>query len=261
MTGDSIEMADIDAVDSPVALITGVTGPVGRSVARRLAAQGARLAMVGRDRARLDTMAAELAAALSAMPGVDAAAAAGSWTKVVGDVRDAEAARAVAATVEARYGRIDALVHLVGGWAGGTPVVDLDPAEVRGLLDRHLWSTLNVAQAVVPGMIARGFGRMVAVSSPVASTPVARQAGYAIAKSSEEVLLRSLARELAGTGVTANVVTIRGLADDPGGDPGVEVAPRKMGMATPDEIAEVIAFLASRASATINGERITLGTG
>jgi len=268
------------AAGGPVVLITGATGGLGRIVARRFAADGARLVLVGRDQARLDTLGAELAAALRAMPGVDAVAAVAGWTKVAGDLRDAEAARAVAAAAEARYGRIDVLLHLIGGWSGGTPVVDIDHAEIRAMLDQHLWTTLNIVQAVVPGMIARGSGRVAAVSSPVATVPPARSAGYSIAKAAEEVLLRSLAREVAGEGVTANVVVVRGISAaaeppalaepsalaerpaEPGpravADPPAAPAPRKAGWATPEEIAEVLAFLASPAGASVNGIRVEL---
>ncbi len=252
-------MTDSSTVDAPVVLITGATGPIGRAVARRLGAGGARLALVGRDQTRLDTMGAELAAALSATPGADASALVSAWTKVAGDPTDEAAARSIAATVEARYGRIDILLHLIGGWVGGTSVVDLDRDELREMLDRHLWSALNMVQAVVPGMTGRGYGRVIAVSSPVAANPGPRGASYAIAKSAEELLLRSMARELAGTGVTANVVTIRGLIDP--GEPATDRAARKAGWATPDEIAEALAIIASPASATVNGERIALGGG
>jgi 3-oxoacyl-[acyl-carrier protein] reductase len=249
-------MSEPPSGEGSVVLVTGATGPLGRIVARRFAARGARLAFVGRDQARLDTLGAELAAALGSMPDVDAVAAAAGWTKVVGDLRDAEAARAVAATVEARYGRIDVLLHLIGGWRGGTPVVELDPGEIRAMLDQHLWTTLNIVQAVVPGMVARRSGRVAAVSSPVAVTPLAGSAAYSIAKAAEEVVLRSLAREVAADGVTANVVVVRGITTDSHAPD--EPAPRKAGWATPEEIAEVLAFLASPAGASVNGVRIEL---
>ena len=74
------------------------------------------------------------------------------------------------------------------------------------MLDQHLWTTFHLVQAVVPGMVERGFGRLLTVSSPFAANPGPKGAGYAIAKAAEELLLRSLAREVAGSGVTANVV-------------------------------------------------------
>jgi NAD(P)-dependent dehydrogenase (short-subunit alcohol dehydrogenase family) len=244
--------------EGPAVLITGATGTLGRVVARRFAAAGAQLALTGRDQARLDMLGAELASALRSIPGFDAVAAVGAWTKVTGDLRDAQAARDIAAAVEARHGRIDVLVHLVGGWSGGTAVIDLERASIEAMLEQHLWTTVNVVQAVVPGMLARGAGRVLAVSSPVAVTPPGRQAGYAIAKAAEEVVLRSLAREVAGRGLTANLVIVRGIAAAT--DPEAEPTQRKAGWATPDEIAEALLYLASPGAAAINGVRLELNT-
>ncbi len=231
-----------DAV--PVVLVTGATGPLGRAVVARFAADGARLALVGRDR---ETLAAEAA---------DAGLETDAWLPVVADLTDAEAARAVAAAVDERFGRIDVLAHLVGGWTGGTAVVDLDHDEVRSMLDQHLWTTLHIVQAVLPGMMERGFGRVMAVSSPFAANPAGKGASYAMAKAAEEVLLRSLARETAGSGVTANVVVVRTI--DAKHERETAPTPKNAGHTTPEEIADVIAFLASPAAAAVTGARIPL---
>lgn len=227
-----------------VVLITGATGPLGRAVVRRFAADGAQLVLVGTDRGRLDTAAAAAALADDA------------WLPVVGDLRDPETARAAVAGAEAHFGRVDVLLHLVGGWAGGTPVVDLDPAEITSMLDQHLWTTLSLAQAVVPGMVSRGHGRLLAVSTPFAANPGLKGAGYAIAKSAEEILLRSLAREVGGSGVTANVVVVRKI--DTRRERETEPSSRNAAWTTPGEIAETLAFLASPAAAAINGARVPL---
>jgi NAD(P)-dependent dehydrogenase (short-subunit alcohol dehydrogenase family) len=230
--------------DSPVVLVTGATGPLGRAAAARFHAGGARLALASRNPAHLDTLGAEL--------GLPAA----TWMPVAGELHSRDAARGVAAAVEARFGGIDVLLHLVGGWAGGTDVVDLDPAEVADLLDRHLWTTLHIVQAVVPGMIERGRGRVLAVSSPFASTPGPRGASYAIAKAAEEVLLRSLARETAGTGVTANLVVVKAI--DARRERETAPSPKNASWTTPEEIADVLAYLASPAADAVTGARIPL---
>ncbi|HEY6569026.1 MAG TPA: SDR family oxidoreductase [Candidatus Limnocylindrales bacterium] len=227
-----------------VALITGATGPLGHAVVRRFAADGARVVLVGTDGGRLDAAAA------------GATLAGDAWLPVVGDLRDPATALAAVAAAEERFGRVDVLLHLVGGWAGGTAVVDLDPAEITSMLDQHLWTTLHLAQAVVPGMVSRGYGRLLAVSSPFAANPGPKGAAYAIAKSAEEILLRSLAREVGGSGVTANVVVVRKI--DATRERETEPGARNAAWTTPEEIANAFAFLASPEAAAINGARIPL---
>jgi len=124
------------------------------------------------------------------------------------------------------------------------------------MLDQHLWTTLNVLQAVVPGMVERGSGRVIAVSSPLAAEPGPKGASYAVAKAAEEVLVRSLAREVSGSGVTANVVLIRTL--DPKHERETAPTPKNASWATPEEVAETLVFLASPAAAAVNGARIPL---
>lgn len=218
-----------------VVVVTGATGPLGRAVTARFAADGVGLVLVGTDRSRLEAVAGEA--------GLDA----DRFLLVEADLRDRDAAGRVERDAIARFGRVDVLVHAVGGWAGGTAVVDLDPGEVQRMLDNHLWTTLHIVAAVVPGMVERGFGRVMAVSSPLAANPGPRGASYALAKAAEEVVLRSLAKETAGTGVTANLLIVRAIATgDQKGTP-------------PEELAEVLAYLASPAAASISGQRIALG--
>jgi NAD(P)-dependent dehydrogenase (short-subunit alcohol dehydrogenase family) len=230
--------------EARVVMITGATGPAGRAAASRFSADRARVALVSRDRSSLEEVGRSLGV------GDD------RWLAVPGELTDGEAARAVANAVVDKWGRIDVLLHLVGGWAGGTAVVDLDHAEVQSMFDQHLWTTLHTVQAVVPGMVERGFGRVLAVSSPFATDVRAKGASYAMGKAAEEVLLRSLAREVAGSGVTANLVLVRTIdaKQERESDPSAKNA----SWTTPAEIAEALAFLASPAADAINGARIPL---
>jgi NAD(P)-dependent dehydrogenase (short-subunit alcohol dehydrogenase family) len=225
-------------------LVTGATGVLGRTVVRRFASEGARLALVGRDEDRLREVADEAGLAEDA------------WVPVLGELTDRAAAQAVADAAVARFGRIDVLVHLVGGWTGGTPVVDLDPDVLGGMLDQHLWTTLHVTQAAVPGMVERGFGRVLAVTSPFAANPAAKGASYAVAKAAQETLLRTLARETAGTGVTVNLVAVRTI--DLRHERESEPTTKNATWTTPEEIADAFASLASPASDAITGARIPL---
>jgi NAD(P)-dependent dehydrogenase (short-subunit alcohol dehydrogenase family) len=228
----------------PVVLITGATGPAGRAAALRFAADGALLALNSTDAGRVDGLVHDLGLAP------------GSVLAVPGDLRDPLVARNMVRATEGRFGRVDVLLHLVGGWTGGTAVADLDHDEVRRMLDQHLWTTLHVLQAVTPGMVARGFGRVIAVSSPFAVTPGPGGASYAMAKAAEEILIRTLSREHASDGITANLISV--LTIDKGHARETEPSRSNARWTTPEELAEVLAWLASPAAASVNGARIAL---
>ncbi len=225
-----------------VVLVTGATGVLGTVVAKRFSADGARLVLVGTDAGRLADAAR------------DAALQEGRWLPVIADLRDADAARRIAAEAVGAFGRIDVLIHLVGGYAGGTAVVDADPDEVRSMLDQHLWSTLNVVQAVVPGMIERGFGRVLALTPTTVERPGTKALGYAVAKAAEDALIRTLAREVGGDGVTANLVVVRKI--DEARERETAPSAKNQAFATPEEVASILVFLASPAAAAINGQRL-----
>lgn len=227
-----------------VVLITGATGGLGRVAAATFAADGARLGLVGTDHDRLTALALELGLA------------ADRRVLAVADLADPEAARAAIGTVTARFGPVEVVLHLVGGWVGGTPVVDLELDEVQGMLDNHLWTTLHVVQAVVPGMVQRGWGRIIAVTSSFTANPVPNGASYAIAKAAEETLVRSLAREVGTSGVTANLVAVKKI--DTEHERESAPSPKNAGWTTPEEMAAVLRFLCSDEAAAINGARIPL---
>src|SRR5690349_1997581 len=136
-----------------VAVITGATGGLGRVVTRRLAEEGARLALFSTNLGHLEALAAELALPPDRL-----------LLQAV-DLRDPTATQAAAQAVSARWGRADILLHLVGGWAGGTPVTEVAPDTVAEMLHQHLWTTLHLMQAFVPQFQAGGWGRLIAVSS------------------------------------------------------------------------------------------------
>lgn len=227
-----------------VVLITGATGGLGRVAAARFAGAGARLALSGRDRGRLETLADEIGLAPD------------RWTAAVGDLRDEDDARRLVGEIGERLGPVEVVLHCVGGWTGGTAVVDLDPGDLRSMLEQHLWTTFNVARAVVPSMTARGWGRIVGVSSPFASAPGARTSAYGVAKASEEALLGSLAREVGGSGVTVNVLVVRTI--DLKRLRETEPSDKNRSWTTPEEIVDAMAYLSSDESAAVNGARILL---
>jgi NAD(P)-dependent dehydrogenase (short-subunit alcohol dehydrogenase family) len=172
------------------------------------------------------------------------------------DLRDKAAAEAAVAAVEQRFGRIDALVHLVGGYHGGESVTDVRDAEMAAMLSQHLWTTLNMVRAVVPRMAAAGWGRIVAVSSPMATTPGKGVSPYAVGKAAQEALLGTLAREVAGSGTTVNLVLVRTIDVEHQRD--TEPSPKNASWTTPEEISAEIVHLLSDEAAVINGAKIPL---
>jgi NAD(P)-dependent dehydrogenase (short-subunit alcohol dehydrogenase family) len=227
-----------------VILVTGATGGLGRAVVTAFADHGDRLGLVGTDGDRLAAVAG------------DAGLSEDRWAAGIGDLRIAGEAAAAVEAVASRFGRVDGLVHAVGGYAGGTAIVDLDPDELESMLGQHVRTTLHVVRAVLPGMVERGWGRIIAVTTPVAATPAAKMAGYAVAKAAEETLIRAVAKEVAGTGVTANLVSVKKIDVDHERER--EPSSKNASWTTPEEIAAVIRQLCSDDAAAINGATIPL---
>jgi NAD(P)-dependent dehydrogenase (short-subunit alcohol dehydrogenase family) len=226
-----------------VAIITGATGNLGRVVTKRLADEGARLALAGTSDEGLRQLAGELQLAADRV------------LLHTANLRDSNGARGLAQAVSEKFGRADVLLHLVGGWTGGKTIVEFSAREVEEMLQQHLWTTWHLAQAFVPPLTANGWGRIIVVSSPLATHPAEKSAPYALAKSAQETLLLALAQEIRGTGVTANVLQVRAIGIPPKGG---EHAPKNSSLTTPEEIAAAILYLCSEQAQTIHGARIPL---
>jgi NAD(P)-dependent dehydrogenase (short-subunit alcohol dehydrogenase family) len=236
-----------------VALVTGGSRGLGREMALALAAAGCRVAILG------SAETPELAGALK-----DALAFGGEALAVTGDVSDFGACAAAVELIMARFGRIDVLVNNAGRGmrlASETfttqPVKfwELDPAIWRRIIDINVTGAFNMARAVAPGMVDRGFGRIVNISTS-AQTMVRRgYAPYGPSKSALEAASRVWAQDLAGTGVTVNVLLPGGAANTellPGG-------PNRRGadgnLLDPAIMRAPMVWLASDASSGHTGER------
>jgi NAD(P)-dependent dehydrogenase (short-subunit alcohol dehydrogenase family) len=227
-----------------VALITGAAGALGRASAAAFAADGWRLGLVGKKADRLHEVAAATGLADD------------RWVAATADLRNRDEVEAAVRTVTERFGRIDALLHLIGGFVPGAPILELDPADLEFMLGQHLRSTVHVTRAVVPGMVERGFGRVLAVTSFTTASLPARAAIYATSKLAQETVLRILAKEVAASGVTVNVVAVRQI--DAAHEREREPTPKNAAWTTPEEIVEAFRFLCSDAAGAINGARIPL---
>ena len=229
-------------LDGRVIAVAGGAGNLGPTVVRRLADDGSRTCVCGRDQKALDALASEIE------PGIE--------TDVV-DLLDAAATKAWAEDLAARHdGRVDGLVHLVGGWRGGAAIEDA-PLEDWDFLSALLVSTVQHAtQALAPKLMASGRGRFVLVSAGQAQAPTHPNASYAAAKAASETWTLALADRFRGTGATANIVVVGAIVT-----PAMRAeSPEKdFSTLTPaEEIAEAIAYLCSDAAASMNGQRVTL---
>lgn len=223
-------------------VITGASGGLGSQLAADLGHAGANLALLERNPAKLAALVQSLGLADQRI-----------FTHAV-DFLDADAARSAAEAVVARYGRVDGLIHVVGGWIGGKTLVETPATDLASMLNQHVWTTFNALQAFVPHLIANRWGRILAIGSSSATRPNAKSSAYAAGKAGQEALILTLSQELKGTGVTANVVLVRTI--DNKREKMSNPKPENSNWSTPEELSGVIQFLLSDAAATINGAKL-----
>ncbi|MBL8698931.1 MAG: SDR family oxidoreductase [Alphaproteobacteria bacterium] len=237
-------------------LVTGASRGLGLAFAEACARAGASLALFARDPARL----AEAVAALRTIaPRVEAFAV---------DLADVAAFKARVAEAEHAFGGIDVLINNGGTALRGT-VLELDPGAFSRLLDTNVVAPAAAAQAVVPGMLARGHGRVINVTSVYARAPVKNLNAYAVSKAALEMLTRGMALEWAGTGVTANAIgpvqVLTDLSRPSWSDPArraqvMSQIPAGRWATTADLIGPLL-HLASDASAMITGQTLFVDGG
>jgi len=227
-----------------IVAITGAAGGLGPTVARAFFDSGASLAVAGRGEESLVALLDSLR-----VP-------AGRRLATAVDLTDAAAASMWASRIVEKFGRVDVVVHLVGGYKGGASIEEIDTADWDALEQMLVRTTLNVARAFAGMLKAGGWGRFLAVTSAKAQAPSARSALYAMGKAASDALVLALADELRGTGATANLVVVDSI-DAPETR---AASPKKpYGKSTPaEEIAAAMLFLCSDQAATINGVRLPL---
>jgi NAD(P)-dependent dehydrogenase (short-subunit alcohol dehydrogenase family) len=225
-----------------VAVITGGTGALGRAVARLFVDEGARVAVPYRNDADAQVLRAKLGDRADALLAerVDAMDGAALTRFIDGAV--------------AVCGHLDALVNVIGGFAGGWPLHETDEATWDHMLDLNLRTVYLACRAAVPHLLRSGRGAIVNVSSRAAVAPAPNVAAYAVSKAGVVTLTSVLPLELKRHGITVNAV-LPGIIDTPANRIGAE--PEAITRWTnPDEIARVIRWLCSDEAAIISGAAI-----
>jgi SDR family mycofactocin-dependent oxidoreductase len=248
-----------------VAIVTGAARGIGAAAVRRLSSEG--WAIVAVDRCANDpALGYELATTRDLQAVVDSCASGAPVLPVVADVRDQGALDGAVATAVRELGSLDAAVAVAGMMVGGPPLWKTSDAAFQLIVDVNLTGVWRLAKAAVPALLARPeprHGRFVAVASVAASRGMPRLAAYGAAKGGVIALVRGLAADLAGSGVTAN-----GVSPGPTTTTMLDVSADIYDIATvddftqhqlhgrlldPDEIAAAIAWLCSRDSSALTG--------
>ncbi|MDQ3721016.1 MAG: SDR family NAD(P)-dependent oxidoreductase [Actinomycetota bacterium] len=198
-------------------LVTGASGGLGGAVVEVLEGAGWTVAALGRDHADL-TDPDDTARAMGAIEGPAA------------------------------------VVNLVGGFASGPRVHELDPAGFARMVELNLTTTFNVARAAIPALLEHGGGAFVAISAKAAERPFAGAAAYASAKAAVLAFVRALDAEYHADGVRANVL-LPGVIDTPANREAMPNSDRS-GRTAPAEIAEVVRFLLSDEASAVHGAAI-----
>jgi 2-hydroxycyclohexanecarboxyl-CoA dehydrogenase len=243
-----------------VALVTGGGGGIGRAIARALAADGRRVA------------AADLSEDAARATVGELGTSGGRAIAVHMDVTDAESVNAAVTRATDELGPVDILVNNAG-WDELRPFLDTDEPFWDRVIDVNFKGCLRVTHAVLPGMVERGFGRVVNIGSDAGRVGSSLESVYSGAKGGVIAFTKTLAREVARNGVTANTVCpgptrtpmLEGIAGE--GERGQKlvdaltraVPMRRLG--EPEDVAAAVAFLASDAAGYVTGQTLSVSGG
>lgn len=244
-----------------VAFVTGGAQGIGAGISEALGSNGFRVAV-----ADLNLEAAQATAQRIVESGGEAIA-------VHVDITDTEAVRGAVKTVVAELGEIEVVVNNAG-WDDFMPFLNTTEDFWDRILDINFKGALRVSQAVVPGMVERNFGRVINIGSDAGRVGSSLEAVYSGAKGGIIAFSKTLAREVATSGVTVNTVcpgptdtpALRKFADSSGQDAdkvlgGMTRAVPMRRLASPADIASAVTFFASDAAGYITGQTLSVSGG
>jgi len=233
------------------ALVTGASGGIGEAIARALHAQGAAVALSGRNRAALDSLAAALGDRAHVAPA---------------DLASAEAADGLIAEAAKAMGGVDILVNNAGLTRDGL-ALRMSDADWNTVLDVNLGAAFRLSRAALRGMVRARWGRIVNITSVVGQTGNPGQANYAASKAGLVGMSKSLAAELAGRNITVNCVAPGFIATAMTDSLAEEQKARLMAaipmgrFGAPADVAACVAFLASGEAGYITGQTLHVNGG
>lgn len=218
-----------------IALVTGANGGLGSHVTKALLDAGAAVVGVSRkiQQSEFDST---------------------SFTALPAEISTAAGAKSMVDSVVARFGRLDVVVHTVGGFAGGQSIAETDDATFQRMLDVNLNSTFYLLRSVLPPMRKTGKGRIVAIGSRAALEPGPRVGAYSASKAAMASLIKTVALENKDVGITANVI-LPATIDTPANRTAMPSADYSKWV-QPASIAALIVWLASENGRDVNGAAI-----
>ena len=246
------------SLEERTALVTGAGTGSGRGIAQALAERGASIAV--------DDVASESAHAVVA----EIAAAGGTAYALAFDITDYDGVKAGVREAEERLGPIDILVNNVGMLREPNrhiPFAESEPEDWKPWIDVNIYGALHCVRTVLPGMIERGWGRIIQISTPLAARGLPnRESLYGGTKAGIEGILRNVAMEVADAGVTVNTLAIGLMANAvEKADPAiVEATLAKFPIRRwlePDEVGTAVAYLVSEEAAFVTAQVYHLNGG
>jgi len=228
--------------EAQVVLVAGGTGGLGRAVSLAFLQEGAQVVVSFRVQEEFDVLKSTAGATGERLEG-----------QLV-DVTDEAAVRQLIENIVRKHGRLDAMVNVVGGYAGGTKLWELETKVFDQMMVLNLRSGYALSRAAVRAMLKKGRGAIVNVAAKAAFDHAAGAAAYAASKSAAVALLDSLAADLKGTGIRANTIlpSIIDTEANRKAMPNADFAK----WPKPEDIARVILFLCSDDAKVIQGAAI-----